>query len=732
MKVRTNRRYGPSIGRSESRASYLDSIDEDEDDANTTSGSASRPFSGHTWVTDDTSLDSALHVGSISSAEMEEKLRETKEELQKELDAQREEYEAKLTTLAESASTVAESRTEKARAEAELQFVQQQLQSQLDEQKKEYELKMHQLADRAARRKARGFEPEKYEEHELALVQRVIRKWRGMRRVKMAEIVLTNAVLLKEANVFSREFGKKVTYQFTIVDETGIPVSALEGISSMAELDDVSDQALTSQPKPFVAVKVLDSKNNCIYIWSLERLQARVQQMQRLFSLLDKPSYSRHFSLEDPFYQPSPPRYSLFGTASFPLAPLSRKLMLLSEIRIFSPYTGQQVASCTVRLKPLGVTSSTTDYTPSLSNDLLDGSQYSYELNIDSVKGLEATDFRNIHCQVRLASIIGTSDGPDDVLSSPTATLDNSDHSTRLRLRKTLTISITAEILNHMRSNNATIEFYGECNPAYLFKCERWDETKEEKSPTRPWQLSRADSDLPSDTTGRRRETELLTDQIYDVKSMITVQELTSNGTYKPIHLASSTPLDPGVFSCHQGLQRRLSIVLSHGCGRQWIWKGISSVKVGNIRLLDPKGHILDSDSSNTIELQFSKRKPSVEYSADGSAVLAFTAGWDTSTHSSVFLDRITATGHRVLLGVSWELEIEGCPDPIPFSVDIGLTMQERDARGPSKFMSYFTTQKAATQAVSTFQVRLSPAVTNKPSDLWRLNTGLVITTHVA
>jgi len=608
--------------------------------------------------------------------------------------------------------------------------VQQQLQAQLDEQKKEYELKMQQLAERAAKRKARGFEPEKYDEHELALVKRVIQKWRALRRVKLAEVALSNAVLLKEANVFSREFGKKVTYQFTIVDEIGTPISALEGISAMAELEDVSDQGLSSQRRPFVAVKVLDSKNNCIYVWSLERLQARVQQMHRLFSLLDKPSYSRHFSLEDPFYHPSPPRYSLFGTASFPLYPLSHKTMLLSEIQIFSPYTGQQVACCSVRLKPLGITISTTDQPPSLSTELSEGCQYSYELNIDSVKGLEATDFRSIHCQIRLASIIGTTDGSEDVLASPSATLD-SDDSTRLRLRKTLTTSISPGILPHMRSKHATIEFYGECNPACLFKCERWDETKEEKSPTRPWQLSRADSDLPADTTGRRRETELLTDQIYDIKSMITVQELTSSGTYKPIELASSSPLDPGVFNCHQGLQRRLSIVLSHGCGRQWIWRGISSVKVGNIRLLDPKGHLLDSGNSNSIELHCGKRKPSVEYSADGSAVLVFTAGWDTSAHSSVFLDRITTAGHRVLLEVSWELEVEGCPDPIPFSVDIGLTMQERDSRGPSKFMSYFKTQKAATQAVSTFQVRLSPAVTNKPSELWRLNTGLVAFSYI-
>lgn len=712
------------MGRPESQASVLDSIGEndDDDDANTTSGSASRPFSGHTWATDDTSLDSALQLGNISSAEMEERLRETTEEMQKELDVQREEYETKLRTLAESASTVESSKAEQARVEAQLQAIQHQLQAQLDEQRQQYENKMQRLAERAARRNAsRKGDSEGYDEHEISLLKRVVQQWRSQRRVMMAEAILTHAVLLKEANVFSREFGKKVTYQFTIVDEVGAPISALEGITALAEVEDLSDPALSTQATPFVAVKVLDSKHNCAYVWSLDRLQARVQQMQRLFSLLDRPSYSKHFSLEDPFYNPSTPRYTFIGSARFPLAPLSRKVTLLSSLRIFSPYTGQQVASCTIRLKPLGITSSALDHTPTLTKDLTEGAQYSFELNIDSVKGVENTDFQSMHCQVRLASIIGTSQSTEDVLASPSVSLDDAD-GIRLRLRKTITATITTEVLQYMREGHATIEFYGECNPAYLFKCEKWDETREGKVPIRPWQISRTDSDLPDDTTGRRAETELLTHQIYDVKAMISIEELSASGAYKPIQLSSSSPLDPGVFSCRQGLQRRLSLKLSHGCGRQWLWKNIANVKAGNVRLLDPRGHLLDSNSLATVPLT-TKRRAEVEYNADGTALITFVAGWDSSAHNSPFLNRITAAGHRVLVEISWDLEVQGCSDPIPFSVDIGLTMQERDARGPSRFLGLFTTQKAATQAVSTFQVKLSPAITNRASELWRLNT---------
>lgn len=125
MKVRSHRRNGTSHGRPESRASFMDSIDEYEDEE-TTSGSVSRPFSGDTWGTDDTSLDSTLTFSTPSEAE--QKLQEVKEEMQQELDAQREEYETKLKTLANSVVAVEDTKAEKRRAEQDLIVMQQQMQ----------------------------------------------------------------------------------------------------------------------------------------------------------------------------------------------------------------------------------------------------------------------------------------------------------------------------------------------------------------------------------------------------------------------------------------------------------------------------------------------------------------------------------------------------------------------------------------------------------------------------
>lgn len=717
MKVRSHRRNGTSLGRPESRASFLDSIGEDDDDGTASGSFSGRPFSGDTWNTDDTSLDSALRFnGPGASAEMEHRLKLAMDELQQELDTQKAEYEAKLRDLAEA------THKEEVNREAEQQL--RVLQAEMQEQRKEYEKQMKKLARRTASRLKNGeSEPEIYDENDLRLVNMVLERWRSLKRVSLAQTLLSKAVLLKEANVFSREFDKKVTYQFAIVDQLGIPASALEGISALAEVEDFSDPALTNVKEPVVAVKVLDKRNSCLYLWSIERLQHRVQQMHRLYSLLDKPSYSSHFNLEDPFYQDSPPTHSFIGTAFFPLAPLAKKLLLASSLRIFSRYTGQQIATCFLRLKPLGVTSSASPHDSGLRPELTDDCHLTFELNVDSVSGLDPSDITSLHCQVRQSSISGTREGPDDILVSPLATIDATG-TTKLRLRKTISIQITPDTLTHLQTRKAYIEFFAQVKPSYLYKCEKWDETKEEKPPLLPWQLDRNQSDLERDSTGRRAETELLTEQVYDLKCMVSIQELSSTGKYEPVQLVSASSLDPGVFHCHQGLQRRLAITLSHGSGRHWLWKGLKNVKIGKVRLLDAKGHILDSRNDHPLQLKNLKKSADIEYNSNGTTVLSLIAGWDSSAHNSLFLNRITATSNRVLLEISWDLDVAGVETPIPFSVDIGLQMQERDSKtGYRLFNRFFNNTKITTKATHMFQVRLAPNVVNKPGELWRLNT---------
>lgn len=730
MKVRTHRRHATGAGRPESRLSYIESVTETEDDEQ---GSQSASTSANLFAadTDDTSSASAaaLHEQNVSLA-YEERLKEVTEEMHREMEAQRMAYEAKLQAIedARTATMTAKGAVEEEESRASavaVEQIQQQMSQRLEEQRQEYEQKMQDLHRRAEKRRARRRSngANELDEEDRALVTPAVARWKALRKVALAQTILSKAVLLKEANVFSRELGKGVTYQFTVIGSGGSPVSSLGSLASA--IDEVVDVATPSVGAAALqlAVKVLDNRHCAVYTWTLERMQQRLQQMRRLASLLDQPSYSKHFSLEDPFYSLEPPSHSYVGVGFLPLAPLGRKAPLHTDLRIYSPYTGQQLASCGISVKVIGVASSANDYAPNLSNELAPGSHVTLEFFLDSIKGLEPSDFCSIHFQLPLDRLSASrAPGEADVITSPAFQWSSSGE-LRCRWRKTTSIVLSETTLQHLRHGLLPLHLFGQCSLAYLEKCERWDETKEEKPPLRPWHLARTDSDLEASTTGRRAETEMLTEQIYDVKAMLSILELSSTGQYKPVKLLTSNPLVQGVFTCRQGVQRRISLVLSHGCGRQWRWKGIHNARIGNVRLLDGRGHVLDVRTHGCVKLAGLKVSSAVEYSSNGTTVLTFDAAWDTSSHGVSFLDRLTPSGHRVLLTLSWELQAKDCVEPIPFKFDFGLTMQDRDTRRSSRFFDVFSSQKLSEQASWTYQVRLTPAKVNKAAELWRVNT---------
>ncbi len=68
-----------------------------------------------------------------------------------------------------------------------------------------------------------------YSDHHKALLRKAIAKWKSHTKVSMAADALSKAVLVKEANVISKELGKRVTYQspssMTFPWQSPLPVS---------------------------------------------------------------------------------------------------------------------------------------------------------------------------------------------------------------------------------------------------------------------------------------------------------------------------------------------------------------------------------------------------------------------------------------------------------------------------------------------------------------------------
>ena len=682
-------------------------------------------------LTDDTSVDAMTNH---DSPEMGDSLKE----MQSQLENQRVEFEGRLQAIAES-SEAEDLKVEKEQMERQLKLVQ---------------VHMKRLLDARARGETEledvAFEPVIYSAKQLRLIRKVLDKWRAHRSFSMAEVVLSNAVLVKEANIIryvpmlsynvlfadntsSKELGKEVLYNFAVAagGSLAAPASAIDSIAGLDQFGDVADPVLSSATQPSVAVKVIARRHNAIYVWSLDRLQQQLQRMRNLTTFIDRPSYSQHFSSEEPFYDSPPPDYSFIGNALLSLAPLSRRLSSSSVVPIFCRYTAEAIGSCRVEIKISNVilspkhanTSATsTRATSPVPGTVPPGSKLTFYLIVDQVKGLSHHDFSFIHLQVRLSSFLGPSLTSEEVYPSTAVDLDTGTPSD-LKFRRSFSMVASTKVLTYLRQGYAPIEFYARLKPTYLERMERWDEMREQRIPSSIGSSVNTPQSQPTSLPPMRRsENDFVVEQMHDVTAWLQVCELAPDGTYKPVPVVSSGHLDPGSFQLHQGLQRRIILTLSSHSGRQLPWTEVTRIRLGNVRHLDAKGLLHESASKvlTTLPLQQDQK---IEYKPDGTGSVTAEALWDSSVHNSILLNRVTSSGQRVLLQVSWSVAIETCAEPVNFNMDTAITIQARDARPPSRLTSLFGSTKVLPKTSTLFSVRLTPPLTRSPKDLWRLDT---------
>lgn len=682
-----------------------------------------RPFMSDV-ATDDTSLDTGPSHGSPA---VDAPLKDVQDQL-----------ESRLQEMAESSTEAEDLKVEKDHMEHQLRLVRTQIRL---------------IIDARARGEDLGsleFEPVIYSAKQLRLIRKVLDKWRAHRSFSMAEAILSGAVMIKEANIiryappssacfnfqltwFSKELGKEVSYNFTISSggSLGAPTSAVDTIAGLDQFGDVADPVLASATQPSVAIKVLDRRHNAIYSWSLDRMQQQLQRMRNLTTYIDRPSYTQHFSSDEPFYDSPTPEYSFIGNALVSLAPLSRRLSSTSTVPIFCRYTAEAIGSCRVDIKLVNVilspkylngSNASTRSSSPVPGTVPPGSKLSFFLTVDSVKGLSSHDFSSLHLQVRLSSFVGSSVSAEEVFPSTVLDVDASSLS-ELRFRRAFSIVTSTKVLVHLRHGYAPIEFFAAIRPTYLERLERWDEMREQKqySPSSPIQLT-SESRPAVLPPMRRSENDFVVEQTHDVVAWLQLCELGPDGQYAPVPVISQGNLDPGAFSLHQGLQRRLLLALSSNSGQQLPWSEFTRVRVGNVRLLDPKGRVHASTSKSLVTLPLLKDQ-TVEFKPDGTGTLTAEALWDSSVHDSVLLNRVTAANQRVLLQIHWAIAVESCSQPVQFNMDIAVTMQTRDASPPSRFMTFFGSTKILHKTSTVFDVRLSPPLTRSPKDLWRLDT---------
>ena len=171
-KVKTMRDHIAKPRPESSLSQAIDSLSQGIDDVWSDSGRAFDAF------TDDTSVDAN------GTPDVEGSARDVRDQLE----SQRVEFESRLQAIGES-SEAEDLKAEKRQMEHQLKLIQNQMKRIIDARARGEELdKME-------------FEPTIYSAKQLKLIRKVLDKWRAHRSFSMAEVVLSSAVVIKEANV---------------------------------------------------------------------------------------------------------------------------------------------------------------------------------------------------------------------------------------------------------------------------------------------------------------------------------------------------------------------------------------------------------------------------------------------------------------------------------------------------------------------------------------------------
>ncbi|KAI8081649.1 uncharacterized protein BX664DRAFT_197879 [Halteromyces radiatus] len=486
-RVRKSRRT-----RSESRT--------DNDDDDSSRGSV-RNSSTPTMIEDGT--ESVSTELTFAHSELEEKFKVEKERMLRELDDQKRHFEAKINRMSR-------------------QFSQQTMTA----------------ATTMNNNNLSSADSTTYTPAQQRLVTKVANHWKRLRNVAMAEMVLTNAMVLKEANIISRELRKDVVYQFTVIDDGPFsnPMSSWEPTSALHQFETDEDTSFIPSTKPCVGVRVIDRKNQVIYTWSLEKLKLRLQKMRNLYNFIDRPLYSKHFNWEDPFFENPCPKYTFIGGATVCLRNLILQQSYQSQVPVMDRSTGQIKGLLRVLIAPIArsvaikgpearflpFSDTESEYTLDINNgdkinnnnnnsnnnnnnnnndnnnDIDDDGnnnnndisttqqvqtdqQLLFEIRLCDLSGLSEAEYTQVHVQYKLSSFGGI---PPDSISekiyttSPAEGFGNGDP-IQLNHSQTISLVVTNSVLEVLSNGTLAFEVYGLAQPKALSQFERWDDQRE-------------------------------------------------------------------------------------------------------------------------------------------------------------------------------------------------------------------------------------------------------------
>jgi len=635
-----------------------------------------------TGTIDNFSLDTALTIPSTPKVgEADDRLKDMRESMQSQLDKRKEEYQDQLKSAEAANVEVEEIKKEKERMEETLVQIKADMEKQLEVQKKEFEAKIEKL-DPLKRPKAKP----QLSPQEKQQAKKVVQHWRGRHYVQMAEAVLQHAATLKEAQIMSEELGENVVFQFTVVDQGHALCSSYDMV-----LNDVSNEddiALEQAPKPCVGVRVVDYKNLVVHLWSLEKLHDRVRQMRQIHQYLDQPEYSQHFKLENPFVEACMPEYSLVGEVDVPLRAVFDSRVQDFTLDVLSPYTSHVIGIIKVSLEP--------------SSARAPSSTLKYNVVMHDMVGFAEREGTDVHAQLFIPSV------SENGVATTQMIRDFDEEPVRFDSVHSMSVPLFGP-----RDIDLRIAIFAKVTSMHLDKLLSWDEMRD---------AAPGAEDRPKGA--RISESQFYTAEKHDLLARIQILEMNEDGEYMPVEVTQTSELDIGTFQLHQGLQRRIAINLSHSSGDALPWENVSSMRVGKVQHVDQSGKVPDMVSPTPdIPLRLGG-KPVFRQNANGTRNVTISGHWDSSSHDSLLLDRVTPEKYKVQITVCWDIVADNLAEPMKFSTNLYCQILGRTyVRQASMLSALWQHVRIVRSSTAIFSLGLKPAPIKHAGDLWRMNS---------
>lgn len=646
---------------------------------------------------DNFSLDTAISLPSSPpqdatdcSHSEDDTMKQTREDMREQLEKQREDLQEKL-RIAESSSThnADELKLEKERMENTLKSTRDNFQAKLEQQKLAFQKQLHETKKSTSPRVTKnGFTDVPEEEKGIARLS--VARWRQLRYVRLAEMILQHSAVLKEAQIISQAMNKNVFFQFTIVGEGQGVGSSYDEILSGISGDE--DDALQNAVKPCIAVRVIDYQHTVIHLWSLEKLEQRIHAMRQMLQYLNRPDYLQHFQLENPFIEPCLPQFSVVGEANMPLVAVFEARVHDFALEVVSTYTLETVGMIKLSLEPSSA------HAPS--------SMLKFNVVMHEMVGFAEREGSHIHAKMFIPGI------SEEGGATTTQMIGDFDEDPiRFESVHSMTLPLNAPHTAALR-----VALYARVTTMHLDKLISWDEMRES-----------GEEDLKkAQQQGRMRipENEYYMQEHHDVFAKTKILEMSETGEYLPVEVQQHDNLDPGTYQLHQGLQRRILVHLNYSSSESMEWKEVKSIRVGNLRLVEPGAPPLQSSNPHVgLHLKM-LHDPNIQEDANQAKGVTITAQWDSSLHGSSLLDRPTADNYTVHMTVTVEILSTRVDTPLFFSYDQALQIRPRSwLRPQSMFKQLWKTTRIVHSTSQIFSVALKPASPKRAADIWRMDS---------